>query len=252
MDLLKRDIPLLIEKPLTVDVDRALDIVEIAESRGVPVCTNYTRRLFPNVRKVATTLQEGDLGELRSIHVAEGSDFDWPTTSGFYFERSGTPQGVLLDRGPHLLGVLDLWLDGDYEVSSFRDDAQGGTEAVAELRLEHERGTEIKLRLSWLNRLENRYRLKGTKGAVECEVHDWRNLSIERAGDKRDLVVGDDIHGFEAFVDQTVKNFLSVVSGEEDPITSASDVLGSVEAIQAAYEQREGFDLPWLTPRWSA
>jgi len=61
--------PVLIEKPITTDLDVAIRIVEAAESAGVPVLVGHHRRHLPVVRVAKDRIDAGALGTLVAAHA---------------------------------------------------------------------------------------------------------------------------------------------------------------------------------------
>ena len=74
-------VPVLIEKPITTDLDQAIRIVEAAEAAGVPVLTGHHRRHLPVVRAAHERIRSGALGTIVAAHA-----MFWLAKPDSYFE----------------------------------------------------------------------------------------------------------------------------------------------------------------------
>ncbi|MFC7081929.1 Gfo/Idh/MocA family protein [Halorussus caseinilyticus] len=98
-----------VEKPLTVDPDKAEKLVEAANEQECPLGVGYQRRYVSPVQETKRRLMSGDIGVPRmvSCHLAQ----NWLATSAESWrtdpELSGG--GLVFDTGSHMLEKL-LWL----------------------------------------------------------------------------------------------------------------------------------------------
>ncbi len=243
---LNHGVAVLCEKPLCEDAQLAGELVEAADRSDVALAVNQTRRLFPANQRIRELLAEGAIGRPTRIVYEMGEPFEWPAVSDSYFGAKGSGKGVLLDTGAHIVDLVTWWLGGKPQLTRFRDDSFGGTEAVAAVELEHE-GCRASIRLSWLTKLSNTYRIEGERGSIEGEVYDWASF-IQRSADgkTRRVRTDDRPKGFEDFGHRLIDNFVEVLTTGAEPLVSGRDVLPSIEIIDACYAQRERFDLPWI------
>jgi predicted dehydrogenase len=63
-----RGIPVLVEKPVADDVASALELVEAAERKGVPVLVGHHRRHNPIMRKAAEIIAGGGIGRVVAVN----------------------------------------------------------------------------------------------------------------------------------------------------------------------------------------
>lgn len=82
-------VPVLVEKPLDVDVAAARRLVEAGEAAGVPVLTGHHRRYNPLIEAARDAIAEGRLGRVVSAHamfwLAKPADYflpDWRRQAG--------------------------------------------------------------------------------------------------------------------------------------------------------------------------
>ena len=238
--LLLRKLPVLCEKPLAECSADATALVQLAAEQGTSLCLNHTRRLFATSRRIKKLLEERAIGDLLSIRYFDGSEFSWPTATGFYFDFRLSRRGVLQDIGAHVFDLICWWLGSMPEIIEAQTDAFGGGDAVADVSLSW-KTCRIHVRLSRLARLENTIVLTGTHGSISAEVYGQHAIRITRKDGTihvEKLVEVDTGH-------EIVSNFLDVVKGKAAPIVSGADALPSLRLLDQAYECAHRFSLPW-------
>ncbi|MGA9362898.1 MAG: Gfo/Idh/MocA family oxidoreductase [Bacteroidota bacterium] len=244
-DLLAAGVHILCEKPLTERAAEAKELIQLAERNGITLSVNHTRRLMPSSRKVKQLLVEEAIGNIHTIVYLDGTEFNWPTASGFYFDSTLSAKGVLLDLGSHVFDLLCWWLGGKPKLVSSENDSFGGCEAVASVLIEH-KGCRCEIRLSRLSKLPNFYRITGDRGYIEGGVYDWRSITVSTVADKGkarriNLRDGDSTNPENGLI----ASFLSTIKNEGQPLVPAKDVLDSIELLEEAYKKARRFSLPW-------
>lgn len=244
---LERGVHVLCEKPLAASFGEAKGMVETARRTGAALGVNHTRRLFPSYRKLRELIRAGEFGELLLVRYTDGEPFTWPSASGFYF-KPGSATGVLLDRGVHSLDTLCWWLGGKPTVRSSQNDAFGGVEGVAKLKLELG-SCRIDLELSWLNKLDNTFRIVGERAVAEGGIEAWGQVNLSYpSGKRRVLKLSAREKTYADFGHKMVDNFIAVVRGEAAPLVPGGDVLAGLELLGAAYASATPFPMPWYDP----
>jgi predicted dehydrogenase len=236
--------PVLSEKPLAESSHDVRDLVALVRKTGTPIAVNNTRRLIPAARKIADLLAQGAIGEPLLLDFCEGDKFDWPLASGAMFGAAGHGRGVLMDVGAHVVDMACWWLGAKPGLTSYRDDAMGGSEADALLEAVHGR-TRVSIRLSWLVKMRNTIRVRGQDGSIEAGVYDWNTISLETAGRRRKVNADSRIRTYTDLAGPLLDNFRAVVAGHALPLVSAEDVLPSIELIEECYAGRTRFEMPW-------
>lgn len=252
LECLQAGVHVLCEKPLAETATGVQRLVEAAEAAGVALMVNQTRRLFPSHRRVKQMLEAGQLGRLTRITYTMGEPFEWPAATGSYFGASGARKGVLLDTGAHIIDLVTWWLDGPDapaeapRLADYRDDSLGGTEAVAQVEIEAG-GCRASVRLSWLSKLANRFVVEGEEGRIEGGAYDWGIIEhTDARGQVHRIKTSDRHESFEDFAGRLIDNFVDVLRGSAEPLVGGREVLASVGIIDACYEARKRFAMPWL------
>jgi predicted dehydrogenase len=130
----------LVEKPLATTAADALDLVELAEERGLVLMPGHTFVYSPSVNTVRDLIIEDVVGEVFFI-----------TSSRMNLGKYQS-DGVICDLAPHDLSILLYWLEQPVvQVSaSARSVFQSGVPETAFITLTFEGGTTANVQISWL------------------------------------------------------------------------------------------------------
>lgn len=238
-------IPVLCDKPLAESASRAEALVELAREADTVLAVNYLQRLIPSFAKVKEILASRLLGEIHSIHYQVGEDFDWPTSSGFYFNSPLSARGVLRDRGAHVMDHICWWLGVKPEVISSQNDSFGGSEALALVRFAAGscQGT---VKLSWLGRFPSRYSITCEGGTITGDVYDYRCFTIrDRQGRERRVRADGRDTTKPKIALKVIENFVQVIAREASPLVAGQDVLDSLRFIDESYAAATRLEMPW-------
>jgi len=241
---LAQGIHVLCEKPLTETSSEAQELVAISEETNTTLSVNLTRRLMPSNQKVKELLHAGIIGKVYSITYLDGSEFNWPAATGFYFDSKISKKGVLLDMGAHILDLICWWLGGRPSVDFSENDSFGGCEAVASLGLDYN-GIAVRVRLSRLYRLPNSFIINGEYGSIEGMVYDGTKLTLNNEKGSKTLRLGNETGGMAGYGVKLINNFIEVVAGCDRPLIPAHEVLDSIFVLNEAYEKARRFPMPW-------
>jgi predicted dehydrogenase len=130
-----------VEKPLTASSDEALELIELADERGLVLMPGHTFIYSPPVNLIRSLIQSGELGEIYFI-----------STSRVNLGLHQSDVSVAWDLGPHDFSILRYWLD---ETPSHASALSRGCVIpdipdVAFIDLEFPSGTVAHVELSWL------------------------------------------------------------------------------------------------------
>jgi predicted dehydrogenase len=242
--LLNQGIPVLCEKPLADNAQHAREMIECAENNGVSLATNYLQRLIPSFKKVKEILTQKMIGDPVFIKYRVGESFDWPTTSGFYFNSSLAGRGILRDRGAHSIDHICWWLGGKPEVTNSRNDSFGGSEAVAFVNYKY--GIcEGEMLLSWLSTFPSTYKIVCEKGTIEGDVYDYLHLNLVIGATRKRMNLPAKEKTKLDIANTILLNFIDVICNGTKPLIAGADVLDSLEFIDECYSKVTQFEMPW-------
>ena len=246
-DCIARGIHVLCEKPLAEKAAEADDLARAAQAANVTLSVNNTRRLYPSTQAVHELISGGRYGDVTAIDFAEGAPFEWPAVGDGYFGVKAGGRGVLADVGAHAVDLVCWWLGGKPELLRYQDDSFGGTEATCEVTL-RSGSAEARIRLSWLAKLRNTYRVCFASGySVEHGIYDQRNPTLIAPSGRRSIIrTASGPATYPGFADLLVDNFVAVIQRRAEPLVPARAVIPSLAVIEACYARRTRFSMPWF------
>jgi predicted dehydrogenase len=251
----------LCEKPLADAVVGGLTIVEAAVRLGRRIGVEMPRRYYPNHSTARDIIRQGAVGRIQSYRYREGSVYAWPVGSPSAFDRQVTGGGVLQDKGPHVLDLLE-WLFGPGRIIRCNDDAQiGGVESNVALEIRHGEVVGSVL-ISWDQEFNNGLWVAGTTGEILIPLgpvdflfrrgagEPWRRVETpaDYAADTRKE--GKKVSPTTAYAGielQIVQALRAVLHGEPMAVP-VDEGLRTLELIADAYSQAQPLLHPWLSP----
>ncbi len=103
---------ILCEKPLSITVEQAEEMVDICKENNVILTINYVFRHHPIIKKTKEFIDGNLLGKIVSISAK--FNFDYKPNDNFRFTLNGSGGGALRDLGTHLIDLL-RYLGGEIE-----------------------------------------------------------------------------------------------------------------------------------------
>ncbi|MCE5335315.1 MAG: Gfo/Idh/MocA family oxidoreductase [Desulfobacteraceae bacterium] len=247
-ELMNRGVHILCEKPMSITCGEAETMVQCCAGNGVRLHIGQIRRMYWSSRKVKDILDREELGRVVSFRMEEGIPFDWPTVSGFFFDRSKAGGGVLIDPGVHVLDLLLWWLGDNPEAVAYRDDDFGGgieAECCLDLAYGSTAGT---VKLSRLSRLRNTYEIRCEKGAITYSPYLFDSITVQSRGKRRELSA-DTKTDFIGYFRHMLRDFCGAVRRDSPSILNAETVAPVMRLIERCYGKATRLDLPWLRPQ---
>lgn len=98
-------LPVLCEKPLTVDVRSGVGLVAAAERAGSHLMTAYPVRFAPSFRALVAAVRGGALGEIVSISGTNNGQM--PSDRGWFTDPDRAGGGALVDHVVHCADLID-------------------------------------------------------------------------------------------------------------------------------------------------
>jgi predicted dehydrogenase len=141
-DCLEHGLHVLVEKPITLNVQDAAELIQVAEEHGRVLMVGHTFEYNPAVRAIKEMIQNGDLGDIYYIDAIRAS-------LGLF----QTKANVVWDLAPHDVSILRYLLDADpISVNTHGSSCvQEGIEDVAYTTLTFPNNILAHIRSSWLD-----------------------------------------------------------------------------------------------------
>ena len=121
-----------VEKPMARTWQECLDMITACEEAGVPLFVAYYRRMLPNYRKIKELVDDGVIGDIRSVHIRMNRPVDPvfdrnPLNWRVKPEQAGG--GYFYDLASHQLDFLDYLLGPIVDAHGFSANQAGLYEA---------------------------------------------------------------------------------------------------------------------------
>lgn len=152
----------LVEKPLGLDAAQALEISEAAVAQGVFCAEAFWTLFLPRFDVVRRVLENGLLGEVRSVLADHGEQFHPPHR----ILDPAAAGGSLLDLGSYCT-ALATWVLGPAErVLASGENAASGVNGQASMLLAHRGGAQSVLHTTLLTRTPTTAVISGTAATL--------------------------------------------------------------------------------------
>jgi predicted dehydrogenase len=250
VDLLRRGIHVLVEKPMALNGGEADGMIAAAEASGAVLAVGLDFRFFDSSLFVRNLLRDGLLGKIRRFELRQGVIPRWPFATDFLLRKEMAGGGVLADFGVHVLDLL-LWWMGDWKEVEYWDDAQGGIESDCTMRLTMRSGADGTVEISRTRNLRNTCVFEGDRATLEVGVWDpdpeirlsIADREVSLAGHaRREGSSGLDFT--DVFVRQ-LDDFAGAIREGREPFVPGREGRRSLDLIDACYERRRFLELPW-------
>jgi len=253
IDLLRRGIHVLVEKPMAPKSEDCEAMIQAAEQARATLAVGHVRRFLRSARFANEVIKGGLLGTVSSFDISDGFVFDWPVVSGFLFRKETAGGGVLMDAGAHCLDLLLWWL-GEVRSCDYFDDNLGGVEANCRLELVMRNGAEGLIELSRTRRLRNTAIIRGERASLEVHLYSNRarirpnGVSLELPGEVRpDAGEGaSNGSGAQDIMSEQLSDWIHAIRTGGTPKTAGEDGRATVALVERCYRGRKPLAVPWM------
>jgi predicted dehydrogenase len=228
-----------IDKPLSLTMDEADEILEAANESGVSVQVGHNRRRQPANRRLADMIGTGELGALVEVSAVHHSPLLLnPSLAAWRRRPEESPAGGMTALGVHQIDTLHYLIGPVARVfaSSRRSFPEHEVDSFTSVDLVFESGVSGHLSTSMVTGPVVDVAVYGTD-AIARNRNDGSSLSIQYRGSFEETSL--DMTELDTIADQLAQ-FCQVVRGEAAPetgIVEGRDVVAVVEAIVASAER---------------
>ncbi len=238
-DLLESGIPVLVEKPMAVNLEEAIGLADAAKTSGVPVMVGFIERFNPAVQYVLSALRDNVIGT--PLTIAARRIGPWP-------ERIGDV-GVVKDVAIHDIDLtyyffqeppLHLYASGGALRHSYEDYMMA--------LMSYEGGKSASLEANWLSSKKKRdMRITGTEGVISIEF-----LTGEVLIEKPDYTISPTIKYVEPLKNE-LTYFVETVTKGVDPAPGVREGLLSLalaELILLSIKTQRSISVQEVLDEW--
>ena len=229
IDALQAGCHVFVEKPLSTNVQEAVDIVNLARARNRKAAVGHQFRLLPSLAEAKRRIAAGAIGPVRLAAAALAQPWlatHKGTENSWRFDPKISGGGILADSGDHLVDAL-LWTLGRTatEVAAFQSRIAPGLDVVTAAALQLGCGTPATLGLMG-DSPSSLFELTffGESGRLRAT----ENRLIQETGAAEGEVVP-----LPAPIESIDGNFVSSIRGEAELCCSAEGALDTVRLLEA-------------------
>lgn len=246
IECLKRDIPVLVEKPMATSVAEAKMIEDLEVKRKSVLLNGFNMRFHPSINRVKEMLDRALIGRVFAIRTMAGYYLpDWHPGHDYrqgYSARADLGGGAILD-GIHELDYIRYFF-GDIEqvycIGGTMSDLEIDTEDMAELVMKCSNGVHAEVHLNYLNRTRLReFLIIGENGLIKWDSNDGTVKHFD-AMEKCWKVYREE---FEFHINDTyileMRHFINCIFGKEKSINDAREGKSVIELVECAKKSLE-------------
>jgi predicted dehydrogenase len=237
----------LCEKPVSLDLDQAQEMIDVCEQAGVVYQVGHHLRSWAAAAKAKELVDAGTIGHIAHIRLRQAHDWGGGGPRGVFGSKAHSGGGTLLDNGCHLFD-LARYFGGNVDnvfarISTRKFEIEVEDTGIASLGFES--GAIGTIETGWtVTGFDEGFWITGTEGTLSCDIHTGANtlhhhyrLPGAPSGNDHTVVS----HNFVTALPHTqhVANFLASIRGERPVICTGADGQESVRLALASYESAE-------------
>ena len=233
----------LVEKAFTRNAREAREVVEAARSAGVLVMEAMWTRYLPHTDVVRQVLEQGGLGEVRTVIADHGQWFEPDATSRLF--DPDLAGGALLDLGIYPLSFASFVLGTPDAVTARGQRAFTGVDGQVSIVLEHADAHAL-VSTTLFDRTPTTATVSGTEARIEIAGDFYAPSSVTLVGRDGQRTVWDDnrIRGHEALCFQAAELArLANAGATESPLLPLDETVAILETCDEIRAQL-GITLP--------
>ena len=236
----------IVEKPIELNLDRALELITVCRTHGVKLATIFNRRFVFGTRRAHDAVRNGELGKLI---VADMVFKSWRTQE--YYSGSGwrgtwgkEGGAALINQGVHGVDLM-TWIAGPIKrvqgyARHLRHDIEADDTTIAVCEYESGALGVIESTTSVYPRQPDRIDLHGEKGTIVIEDYKIAKWELDGVAQGEpspaDLALPGADRGTSVGHFLQIQDMVRAIQERRDPVIKGEDALRSLAVIQAIYE----------------
>lgn len=188
----------LCEKPFTLDLATARDLVDTAREAGLFLMEAMWTRCNPTIRRMVELIGDGAIGEVTSVHA----DFSFgPVAPDHRLLNRPLGGGALLDLGVYPITLAHLALGKPDSIEAWASFTEGGVDENTGMLFGYATGALAALTCGLIGETGTRARITGRAGRIELPGPFFRpeQLTLRRTGAEPEVLrAGPEPEVFEA------------------------------------------------------
>lgn len=241
VDCLKHNKHVLIEKPMTLTIEDADNIISISKKKNRKICVSHQNRFIPAVQRLKQAIDEGRFGKL--IHGTARTL--WTRDDSYYKQAAwrgtrGLDGGALMNQCIHNIDLLQWMMGGEIvrirsEIDTFIRDIE--TEDFGAMLIRFKNGAIGIVEGSvcvYPKNLEESLSVFGERGTVVISNNKIKTWEFEDKKDYEELELKKIYENTSGHI-LLYKDFIDAINNDREPLVNAEEGKKAIEIITKAY-----------------
>lgn len=248
IDCLNNNTHVLIEKPMSLSIEDADNIIALAKEKGKKVCVSHQNRFNPPIKKLRIAIEEGRFGKL----INGTARILWTRDDNYYKQAPwrGTKEldgGTLMNQCIHNIDLLQWMMGSEVE----RIHSETGT-FLRDIEMEDFGAILIRFKNGavgivegsacvYPRNLEETLSIFGEKGTVVIgglavnEIKTWQFADKREYDNDDESVEIDNVYG-EGHT-PLYRDFIGAINNDREPLINGEEGKKSIDIILRAYDE---------------
>ena len=167
IEALNAGIPVLCEKPFSMDRKEADLMVKTSETNRVALLEGMWTRYLPHISRIRNLISEGTIGHIESVSACHGQNLRKSTNPRLWTKELGG--GALLDLGIYVVSFAHMVLGKPKDIIASSVFTDQGVDAKTSIIFKYDQGVIATLSCSMYDSQPNRAIISGSKGYIDIE-----------------------------------------------------------------------------------
>ncbi|MEM7359037.1 MAG: Gfo/Idh/MocA family oxidoreductase [Pseudomonadota bacterium] len=235
-ECLRRGLPVLCEKPLTVNLFESRQLVDIARQNSVFLMEAMWSKLLPVWQRAKQIIDEGELGQIDFLSANMGYKFEYSPTARLF--NPALAGGILMDMGVYTVALAN-WLlaQSPEQINASAEMAGSGVDQKTQVRLRYKNGITTQFLHTAQTIPDNCFWIVGTRGKLCINSMFWQaeRLQVELNDEWRVETHPLECNGFEYQLREVIQCLENGLV--ESPRVSHAATLGTMQVLDQIREQ---------------
>lgn len=234
--LLKQNIPTLIEKPVTITLSEAKELINLASKYTTPVAVGYCLRYLPSAQIIKKILDNNEIGSLYNIHIDVGQFLpDWRKERDYKESVSAQASlgGGALFELSHELDYIQWFLgEMDIQYAQLRNSSELNlkVEEIADLVMINKLGSLCYIHLDFLQKkAHRRCSFVGANGRIEWNLIT-NTIKLSNSIDEK-YIYAEPKFDKNCMYLSMIDDFVALINGNENQCVNLSQAASTVALI---------------------
>ena len=235
IEALNAGIPVLCEKPFSMNRKEADLMVKTSEANGVALLDGMWTRYLPHISRIRNLISEGTIGNIESVSACHGQNLRKSTNPRLWTKELGG--GALLDLGIYVVSFAHMILGTPKDIVAKSVFTDQGVDAKTSIIFKYDNGVIATLSCSMYDSQPNRAIISGSKGYIDIEPTFYRPTSFIVCTNNNETVSypndynGHGLREQAQELERCIKNNLT--ESEKMPHAESLSVMESMDKVRA-------------------